>query len=120
VSELKPCPFCGCNKIRFVDWCNIEGGSYACVKCGISTEYNQTQEQALVAWNTRAESPELAALREQVKVLRDALEGARIFIVDGLEFWCVERPEPGKQAFDALNGIYRALAQTKPKEGEGC
>ena len=68
----------------------------------------------ILAWADK----ELAALREQVKVLREALEGARIFIVDGLEFWCVEQPEPGKQAFDALNGIYRALAQTKPKDGE--
>ena len=64
------------------------------------------------------ELQELATLREQVKVLREALEGARIFIVDGLEFWCVEQPEPGKPAFDALNGIYRALAQTKPKDGK--
>ena len=64
----------------------------------------------------REAQKEVDELREQVKVLREALEGARIFIVDGLEFWCVEQPEPGKPAFEALNGIYRALAQTKPEE----
>ena len=116
MSKLKPCPFCGCDKIRFVERFHINGGSYDCVECGCSTEYKQTQEQALAVWNTRAESLELATLREQVKVLREACQEAEAVICS----LCVcINPQHANCTWCHDIELYRAaLEQTKPKDGK--
>ena len=66
MSELKPCPFCG-SEVRTID-CE----EYFEIRCEgsdcIAKTYDDKQA-ALEHWNTRAEHPELTALREQVKVL---------------------------------------------------
>ena len=60
---------------------------------------------------------ELTVLREQVKVLREALDSAKVFIKNGLDFGYITPPEPGDPACDILNNICKALDQAKPKDG---
>ena len=76
------------------------------------------REDAFIAWNTRAESPEIATPREQVKALRDALEEAKMFIKNGLDLGYITPPEPDDPAYGTLNDICKVLEQTKPKDGE--
>lgn len=64
------------------------------------------------------EQSELANLREQVKVLREALALAKGFIKNGLDLGYITPPEPGDAAYDTLPTICKALDQTKPKDGE--
>ena len=73
MKELKPCPFCGCKDIE-IERVGTSRASciVVCTECGCKLESNETGAGML--WNTRAESAELATLREQVKVLREALE----------------------------------------------
>lgn len=52
-NELKPCPFCG-----FQHPATIESGGRAyveCPLCGAGTSSRETEEDAMAAWNTRAE-----------------------------------------------------------------
>ena len=112
VSELKPCPFCGCVDIEIERVGTVRASCIVvCTECGCKLESNETGSGRF--WNTRAESPELATLREQVKVLREALEW-----LDN-EMDCRD-DEFGGCLFSRQDfGIVRdALAQTKPKDGE--
>lgn len=95
--ELKPCPFCGSTDIRL-----IEGDEYCwCMnqRCPI-----YDYEIRIDKWESRSESHELAALREQVKVLREALEGLLSMVPDIYNHMILQ-----KQIARA------ALEQTKPK-----
>lgn len=52
-NELKPCPFCG-----FQHPITIESGGRVyveCPLCGAETSSRETEEEAIEAWNTRAE-----------------------------------------------------------------
>ena len=106
MRELKPCPFCGSTDIRL-----IEGDEYCwCMnqRCPI-----YDYEIRIDKWESRSESLELAALREQVKVLREALG----WLVNEMD--CRDDEFGGclftRQDFRIARD---ALAQTKPKEGE--
>ena len=61
---------------------------------------------------------ENALLREQVKVLREALGSAKRYISNGLELGYIVPPETGDPAYEVLPAIMVVLEQTKPKEGE--
>lgn len=53
MSELKPCPFCGSNKIitrKTRMWHRV-----VCEACGTVSGYWFNKEQAITAWNERAE-----------------------------------------------------------------
>lgn len=53
MTELKPCPFCG-----FQHPTTIESGGRAYVECPLcraGTSSRETEEEAMAAWNTRAE-----------------------------------------------------------------
>lgn len=56
MTELKPCPFCGSKKIRI--WtCNetISDSAWCqCESCLVSTSEEDTDEEAIEAWNRRA------------------------------------------------------------------
>ena len=78
MSELKPCPFCG-NKLIKKCSQQLPGLSspafwFKCDCCGAESGPSKNRPESITGWNFRAESPELATLREQVKVLREALE----------------------------------------------
>lgn len=53
-SELKPCPFCGGDEIRLD---RNEAGRYhaVCTTCECSFAYDWTKQEAITAWNQRAE-----------------------------------------------------------------
>ena len=81
-----------------------------CDNCQALTDFASRPETARQLWNTRAESPELAALREQVKVLREALDGLLSMVPDNQAIY--NHMILQKQIARA------ALEQTKPKDGE--
>ena len=119
MSKLKSCPFCG-KDVFLLDvatrssanakW-DVYCRTHGCFLNSGTNNMFSNREDANLAWNTRAESPELAALREQVKVLREALEVACKRCVE-LRVYCAF--ELDCEACPA----HKALAQTKPKEGE--
>lgn len=47
---LKPCPFCGGNKVEIFDMRYV-----ACKTCLASSRYCSNSEEAVAAWNRRAE-----------------------------------------------------------------
>ena len=115
MSDLKPCPFCG-KDVFLLDvatrssanakW-DVYCRTHGCFLNSGTNNMFSNREEAFIAWNTRAESPELIALREQVKVLREALR-AYSECCDGCT--CGD-------GWDHDIAI-EALEQTKPKDGE--
>jgi Lar family restriction alleviation protein len=63
-AELLPCPFCGGEAERET-FTGANGVSYwvECRDCGVRIDIELTAAEADVAWNTRSDSPKLAALR---------------------------------------------------------
>ena len=69
MSELKPCPFCGCENVSEQD----TGINIPYLLCNDCHAQGPHSFSPALRWNTRAEQSELTTLREQVKVLREAL-----------------------------------------------
>lgn len=53
-TELKPCPFCG-EKADYSQSVNMGGWKVLCERCGGQTRFFRTPEQAIEAWNRRAD-----------------------------------------------------------------
>lgn len=77
MDNLKPCPFCGCEKPHpspIVVWCpdcDAEGPHY--VSPALDMDHNESIARAIAAWNTRAESKEIERLRERIWELENPL-----------------------------------------------
>lgn len=55
MSELKPCPFCGC-PASIYDYKHNEmplGYDVHCLGCEVTTKSYKTKEEAIEQWNTR-------------------------------------------------------------------
>lgn len=53
---LEPCPFCGGEAETFNPFPNVEGTwCVLCSECAAATGFEQTEAEAIAAWNTRAE-----------------------------------------------------------------
>lgn len=67
-DKLKPCPFCGGHSI--IDGCDDTLWSAICEKCNASIDYNETKQDAIIAWNSRIRlrftPDELDAIRRNV------------------------------------------------------
>ena len=153
MNELKPCPFCG-KDVFLLDvatrssanakW-DVYCRTHGCFLNSGTNNMFSNREDAFIAWNTRAESPEIATPREQVKALRDALKLSNGMLSDFLrsmpayteEGWGYERFDQDGEycgferinpdyviqmfhelAIDVQSNLYAALEQTKPKDGE--
>lgn len=68
-DKLKPCPFCGGEAI--VSGCDDTLWSVICKKCAASIDYNDTKQEAIIAWNRRVEPTftpdELDVIRRNVR-----------------------------------------------------
>ena len=57
MTTLKPCPFCGSNRIDIGTFCgldSLEKDYYAfCHDCCVESGWNDSPEEAAEAWNTR-------------------------------------------------------------------
>ena len=64
-EELKPCPMCGGKaRTQHLDCMdNYEYWYVECDECGVKTGRELSEKCAIEAWNTRAESPELRAIK---------------------------------------------------------
>ena len=52
MNELKPCPFCGGERVSFVD--AVSGSFVRCATCGSESKLGTTIREAADAWNMRA------------------------------------------------------------------
>ena len=123
MSELKSCPFCG-NKLikpsrQQLPELSAPAFWFRCACCGAESGPSKNHPEAITGWNSRAESPELDALREQVKVLREALENAAD-TASRLHKACLDPSRPrqavGEMAGFLLDTLNAALEQTKSKD----
>lgn len=54
IKEALPCPFCGSDKIYYIDSDEyIPEYKLICADCRASTDFYNTKEEALAAWNRR-------------------------------------------------------------------
>ena len=62
MAELRPCPFCGgkgdCNNAGFMQY-GRKKWAVECTRCGVVTNFFDTEEKAAAAWNRRAEDDDL-------------------------------------------------------------
>ena len=115
MRELKPCPFCG-KEVFLLDvaiqpapdakW-DVYCRTHDCFLNSGTNNMFSNREDAIIAWNTRSDAYEIIALREQVRVLREAL-GSYAECCDGCT--CGD-------GWDHDIAI-EALDQTKPKDGK--
>ena len=54
MAELKPCPFCG-GKANIMRFSIISGAYCFCMGCHVKMPNSLTREDAIEAWNRRAE-----------------------------------------------------------------
>ena len=108
MRELKPCPFCGSEDVLEQD----TGINIPYLLCNDCHAQGPHSFSPALRWNFRAEQSELTTLREQVKVLREALEVACIDLLSNLE------NIGGFVGLAVINNGQTALDQTKPKDGE--
>ena len=53
MAELKPCPFCGKDRL-YVHQDSAEEFIILCLKCGTTGPISPTEQQAIDAWNKRS------------------------------------------------------------------
>ena len=55
MTELLPCPFCASDDVRIAVTMHESWYYGECESCGGRTDYYDSQDEAIAAWNTRAE-----------------------------------------------------------------
>ena len=71
-ETLKPCPFCGSDKIDPTGWSSVDTQGPSCDNCGACAgESNKSPEENIAAWNTR---PQRLAMVDVLKAVVDCLD----------------------------------------------
>ena len=75
MEELKPCPFCGGKKIRVYGKENFRTCSpwVQCESCLASTSAEDTEKEAIEAWNRRESDVDTALKQPQNGILNQGL-----------------------------------------------
>ena len=94
-TELLPCPFCGGN----ADWYvrsseamglmmgeNVKFNTICCDECLVSTPEYGTKEEAIKAWNTRAESKEVKFLKARLEEAQEEISRMSHMLASSLLF----------------------------------
>jgi Lar family restriction alleviation protein len=55
MSDLKPCPFCGTDKVVIIFYENVMMYCVYCTKCGAKADIEKKRDEAIEAWNRHAE-----------------------------------------------------------------
>ena len=60
-ETLKPCPFCGSNKVQLYVCPNEVKTAYVvqCIDCGASSAYMHSRKDAIEMWNRRNENEKI-------------------------------------------------------------
>ena len=77
-EKLKPCPFCGGEAMIISE---INYHHVRCVKCFTITDWYKTKEEAIEAWNTRADSQHENTPREKQTLIKSQLR--RLIDING-------------------------------------
>lgn len=72
-QKLKPCPFCGGIAIVDMDEDWYWEWKAFCTKCGCDLGYFKTKEEAIKAWNKRADRPAAYNVEAVVKKLESRI-----------------------------------------------
>lgn len=89
MSDLKNCPFCGCDKIAVSSALNYGRAIYKfhCWKCGAVSGCSETKEGAVRLWNRRTTKDALQAEIERLKkLLREVAKCAEYGLTVGIDF----------------------------------
>jgi Lar family restriction alleviation protein len=65
MSELKPCPFCGCKTIR-MHYSNNGAHSIYCNNCNVETCTSGGTDRCVTEWNTRAPQSEWISVSDRL------------------------------------------------------
>lgn len=114
MADLLPCPFvCGAERSPVINSDGFGGFVVSCPHCYASTHEHGDRGSAIRAWNTRAQSAELAAARAEVERLR-------AFAQDVMEHWPEGAPDGGDlQEYAVKYGLLRGVEMPGPC-GENC
>lgn len=102
MSDLKPCPFCGNEKIRIKQNFQMDGMSFVvCDKCGAVTSFvgNQQKKETIKMWNNQQLQSELAQVKQQslesIRHHKDSIQ-AKIKKIESLEQQLAEAREANR------------------------
>lgn len=81
ITDLRPCPFCGCEDVHVYSTSNFHGWWVECknpgCRAGTAAQTRPDRQEAVDAWNHRATNPaEVEDLRTLVKDLMLIMPGA--------------------------------------------
>lgn len=81
MSDFKPCPFCGGEPCKSKQRFNVSW--VYCSSCGASSGYRYDKAEAIEAWNTRAEQPEITRCRDCEYIIRHETANSGVYFACG-------------------------------------